>query len=304
MAESELDKAVGGLRSKTETQRLEAARTVLREADPLSVAVENAVRDALAVESVPWVRGVLAEILSRNVAEPQLGATISAPRWDDQLEAVDSDLARQVLNTSTRRILHEVASVVGRANLAATTEFGPPYAESQTRRQLEYLIDVCQALRTLATATQTPTTSEFDLSERLESLAETMGQDFLFPIHADGPSPFVVFSDWNLLQLAVRNILTNAIEATLSLRSPEAGRAVVLTWGSTVDGSHITVIDRGPGPPRFLLTMGQSGVSTKEGHPGYGLATASEAMRSLGGSLSISRNERGGATLVMSWSDG
>jgi len=303
MAESELDKAVARLRSKTETQRLEAARTVLTEADPLSVAVENAVRDALAVESVPWVRGVLAEILSRNVVEPELGATISAPRWDDQLEAVDSDLARQVLNTSTRRILHEVASVVGRANLAATNEFGPPYAESQTRRQLEYLIDVCQALRTLATATQTPTTSEFDLSEKLTSLAETMGQDFVFPIHADGPSPFVVFSDWNLLQLAVRNILTNAIEATLSLRSPDAGRAVVLTWGSTVDGSHITVIDRGPGPPRFLLTMGQSGVSTKEGHPGYGLATASEAMRSLGGSVSISRNERGGATLVTSWSD-
>lgn len=303
MADSELDRAVSGLRAQSETQRLAAARIVLQQADPPSIDIENAVRDALAVESVPWVRGVLAEILARNVIDPEPGATISAPRWDDQLEAVDNDLARQVLHTSTRRILHEVAAVVGRANLAATNEFGSPYSDSQTRRQLEYLIDVCQALRTLATATQTPITTEFDLSEKLVSLAETIGQEFIFSIHADGPTPFIVFSDWKLLQLAVRNILINAIEATLSLEPPDPGRAVVLTWGSSVDGSHITVIDRGPGPPRFLLALGQSGVSTKEGHPGYGLATASEAMRSLGGDVSISRNERGGATLVLSWSD-
>jgi sensor histidine kinase regulating citrate/malate metabolism len=63
------------------------------------------------------------------------------------------------------------------------------------------------------------------------------------------------------------------------------------------------VIDRGPGPPHFLAALRNAGVSTKEGHPGYGLATASEAMRSLRGAVEIQRNDRGGATVVLSWKD-
>ena len=93
----------------------------------------------------------------------------------------------------------------------------------------------------------------------------------------------------------------------LVLRSQGAAdpaRSIVLTWGISAEGIHVTVIDRGPGPPQLLGRVHSAGVSTKEGHPGFGLATASEALRSLGGSVEIQRNDRGGATVVLTWKDG
>ena len=40
-------------------------------------------------------------------------------------------------------------------------------------------------------------------------------------------------------------------------------------------------------------------MSTKDGHPGYGLATASEALRSINETVTIRRNDRGGASVVL-----
>ncbi|MGH2499803.1 MAG: ATP-binding protein [Candidatus Limnocylindria bacterium] len=269
----------------------------------LSPRIDTAVREALARESVPWVRGALAEILARNGGELEAGVAIPAPAWDERLDDLDVDVAHQVINMSTRRVLHEVAAVVGRAKLAAGVEFGDSYLGSETARQLDFLSDVCAGLRTLANATQVPAPVEFDLSDELRGLARSVSDEWLCPILASGPGPFIITSDKSLLLLAVRNVLVNAVEATLAVGPADESRPIVLTWGSSPSGAHATVIDRGPGPPRFLAALRNAGVSTKEGHPGYGLATASEAMRSLQGSLQIQRNDRGGATVVLSWKD-
>lgn len=298
-----LRQAVERLRVPTENERLSAARTIFDLTTDLSPEIDQAVREAIAVESVPWVRGALAEILARGGPELEAGVVVPAPRWDHQLEELNADVARRVVNMSTKRVLHEVAAVVGRARLAARSELSDAYSASETARQLEFLSDVCTGLRRLAEATQDATFVEFDLSQELEELARSVSEEFLCPIIASGPGPFMISSDRGLLRLAVRNILVNAVEATLLVGPADESRSIVLSWGSSPGGFHATVIDRGPGPPRFLAALRSAGVSTKLGHPGYGLATASEALRSLGGEVRIQRNDRGGASVVLSWKD-
>ncbi len=301
MSDERLEEALGNLTASGETDRLAAAREILDVMTELSPRIDKAAREALARESVPWVRGALVSILAQGGPELEEGVVVPAPTWDAALDELDVDLAHQVLSMSTKRVLHEVAAVVGRAKLAAGVELGDAYSGSQTARQLEFLSEVCAGLRTLTAATQSPTLLEFDLSQELEELSRSVAEQWLFPITANGPTPFIITSDRNLLILAVSNILVNAVEATLSVGPAEEARAIVLTWGSSPGGFHTTVIDRGPGPPGFFGALRNAGVSTKEGHPGFGLATASEAMRSLGGAVQIQRNERGGATVVLSW---
>jgi signal transduction histidine kinase len=292
-----------GLTAEADEARLAIARELALGEGEIDAEVEQTVREAFAQETVPWVRGALAEVLARieDIAWEE-GLTVPAPAWDVDLEGVEHESGRELINRSTRRVLHEVSAVVGRARVAARTDLGEAYSSSETGRQLEYLSEVCAGLRTLSAATQAPKQIEFDLASELGELAHAISEEFVFPIRVNGPAPFIVKSDRGLLRVALRNILVNAIEATQTLGAAD-GRAVMLTWGVSADALHITVIDRGPGPPPFLAALKQAGVTTKEGHPGYGLATASEAMRSIGGRVQIRRNDRGGATVVLSWAD-
>lgn len=295
-----LVEALGSLRAESETRRLAAARTVLEHASELSDEAQKTVSEAFAKEDVPWVRGILAEALAVGAPELDEGVVIAAPSWDEQIEGADPEVARQAINTSTNRVLHEVAAVVGRVRVAAGEDF-EGFPGTETERQLKFLSDVCRGLRTLATATDNPQIEEFDLCAELRQLAADVSAELVVEIRVEGPGPvFMIRADKTLLRLAVSNLLLNAAEATESLREKDE-RAVLLTWGTSADSNHVSIIDRGPGPAPFLTIRRRVGVSTKVGHPGYGLATASEAMRTLGGEVLIRRNDRGGATAVISW---
>jgi signal transduction histidine kinase len=303
MSAEESDRLIDRLKSDREAERLSAAREVL-ERDTVAPEIDQAVREAVARETVPWVRGVLAEIVAvTDGADWNAGIEVPAPSWDTELDGLEPDVARQLIHTSTRRVLHEVAGAVGRAKLAASGELGHDYPGSDTARELDFLSDVCGALRALSAATHTPELVEFDLADELSKLGQIVADERLCPIQCNGPGPFIVHSDRGLVRLAVQNILVNAVEATLSIGAASDDRAVVLTWGVSARGFHVSVIDRGPGPPRFLAAIRKAGVSTKEGHPGYGLATTTEALRSVGGTVHIRRNDRGGATVVLSWTE-
>ena len=291
------------LKSESESERLSAARELLRRA-PIDPALDQAVRDAYARETVPWVRGNLAEAIAvTDGFDWNTGFEVPAPVWDATLEGLDPEVAREVIHTSTGRVLHEVSAVVGRARLAAMGDLGERYDSSETRHELEYLSDVCTGLRVLSGATSAPKIAEFDLAEELRGLGARLAEERICPLRCNGPDYFVVKSDLRLIRLAAQNVLLNAFEATLSVGAASDDRAVVLTWGVSADGFHVTVIDRGPGPPRSLTKVRNAGFSTKEGHPGFGLATANEALRSVGGSVRIRRNDRGGATVVLSWKE-
>lgn len=292
--------ALDGLKAETESTRLEAARELQEHAAELSGEGEREVSEAFATETVPWVRGALAEVLDVGAPPIGVGHTIAAPRWDEQIEGANPDVARRAINLSTKRVLHEVSAVVGRARVAARADLEDAYQASDTYRQLTYLYELCQGLRTLASATVSPKLEEFDLSEEVTALAKSVEGQLLVKIRPEGPANFTVRADRSLLGIAVRNLLVNAAEATESLKAADE-RVVVITWGASRKSVHISVIDRGPGPAPFLARSSGAGLSTKIGHSGYGLATASEAMRGLGGEVQLTRNERGGATAVILW---
>jgi signal transduction histidine kinase len=298
----EIERVKADLRSKSGPARAGAARAILGVGGELPAALDVEVREALTSEDLPWVRGLLLEILEAGSPAFAEGVVVPAPSWDQPFEGVPPELARQTLNTSARRVLHEVSAIVGRLDLAARDELGTGFGGSETARELAFLQAVCKGLRTLASATEAPTLTEFDLGDRLSEVAQTITQNYVCPVLAAGPAPFTVTTDWALLSLAVNNVLVNAAEATL-LTGPTDGRAVRLNWGSSAAGIHATIIDRGPGPPSFLAKQPKTRVSTKEGHPGYGLATASEAIHSLGGDVLVQRNDLGGTTVILSWPD-
>jgi len=299
--DDELRRALDDLKAEPESIRLSAARLLQQRASDLSREAEREVREAFAVEPVPWVRGALAQTLAADAPPLETGVTIPAPRWDEQVEGAKPEVARRAINISTRRVLHEVSAVVGRSQVAAGIDLGDDYPGSETYKQLTYLSELCEGLDTLANATVNPKLDEFDLRALLLELAARIERDFIASIKVEGPKDFMVIADKALLGLAIRNLLVNAAEATESLNAAD-DRVVLVTWGVSAEGSvHISVIDRGPGPASFLASTTRAGVSTKVGHSGYGLATSSEAMRGLGGEVRISRNDRGGATVVVIW---
>jgi signal transduction histidine kinase len=299
----ELAQALRQLKAESFTERLRGART-LKELQASGAEIDRRVREALAIETVPWVRGALSSILEGEEQDVLLeGLIVPAPAWDANMAAFDPTLAREAITLATSRVLHEVAAIVGRAKLVASAELQDRYLSSETKTELEFLADTCRAFRTLSSATKEPEPSEIDLYEELTAFAAALEKELLCPIHASGPGPFIVVADKTLLLLAVRNIVINAVEATLTAGPADPSRPVTLTWGANSDGVHVSVIDRGPGPPSFLAAIRSAGVSTKEGHPGYGLATASEALKSMNGTVEIRRNDRGGATVVLAWRD-
>src|SRR5262249_32757920 len=161
------------------------------------------------------------------------------------------EAARRAINVSTKRVLHEVSAVVGRARVAARADLGEAYSGSDTDRQLTYLYELCQGLRKLAGATANPDFEEFDLSEEIHAEAKGVEERLLVTVRPEGPRKFMVNGDRSLLGIALRNLIVNAAEATDSLQSGD-DRVVVVTWGVSGKNVQIVVIDHGPGPASFL----------------------------------------------------
>ncbi len=105
-------------------------------------------------------------------------------------------------------------------------------------------------------------------------------------IGADGPAPAIVADP--RLEQAVLNLLNNAANATsqpLDIR---------LAWGSA--SLCIDIRDHGPGFPAAVLeNAGLHGLPAHAGGSGIGLLLTRTAIEQLGGSLSLSNPDEGGA---------
>lgn len=278
-----------------EEERLRIAREVRRHPRPEAVAPLKA---ALAREHVRWVRVALQEAID----ECEGAASASAGERTAEDEAEASEDIRQAYadgrRDGLRQALHEIAPLLGLARAAAESDLDE---KSRVRTQLERMRAVTGALRQLVSASAVPERRDFDLAELLTALR--LSPPARCPdgvVGTRGDSPFVISGDRDLLELAVRPLLTNAIEAVLSVRPAPPARSVMLSYGTEQAAYYIAIIDAGPG-----LAAGAEpfapGVSTKEGHFGLGLETARTAIESLGGSLALEGNRQGGATAILRW---
>jgi len=282
---SDLKTALSG----SESERLLAARQL--RVEPQASLVEE-LKQARAREKVRWIRTALDEAIGacQGVQAPKsLHETVSEEDLDARQAYEDGR------SDGLRQALHELSPIVGLARSASEDD-----DFEEVNRQLNRLRAVCAGLRGFVHASSPRQFGEFDLSDVPLSLAASP------PIEcpegvvtAQGASPLMVRGDRDLLELALRPVVINAIEAVCTLGEP-AANAVTISWGLEQDSCWVVVIDHGPGiDPRLDLLS--AGLTTKPGHIGFGLATTQAAMDSLDGLVEVKANEHGGATVLLEW---
>ena len=108
-----------------------------------------------------------------------------------------------------------------------------------------------------------------------------------------GRNPFFVRGDAGLIQIILRNSLSNALDATS--QNPEKHRPeIIVTWGARGAENWIRILDNGPGLKIPVSRVFLPGTSAKPGHFGLGLTIVDLASRSLDGTIELtSRKDRG-----------
>lgn len=268
-------------------ERLEAARHLAEHADAKQIGL---IEGALAVETVAWVTSALKRALQR--ARPTESASPAQDRVElsaDQTAQIYSD----ALETTAKQIIHEIEPILGALRLSAETEMAN-FEGSDTKRGLERMEALVAGLARLRQAASAPKLEDFALDQCIFAwIAEELGQKPVSVLRA-GPQETVVEGDKGLVCLAFVNGLRNAIDATLAVpvedeRYPE----ITVNWGATDIDVWVAIVDAGIGFRGSLSRAFEIGSTTKAGHLGMGLATAQQAMTSLGGSVRLIPGDRG-----------
>jgi hypothetical protein len=97
------------LRSDSNKERLEAARYFAEYALP---GHETPLREALAAESILWIRGALRRALARisPISDPDTPRPIDR---DDLPEGFAAEVYAEALQTTTSQVMHEIEPLLG-----------------------------------------------------------------------------------------------------------------------------------------------------------------------------------------------
>jgi signal transduction histidine kinase len=208
----------------------------------------------------------------------------------------------------TSGMAHELRSplqnLMGEAQVALLRERTAPEYRAVLESQLEELNELSRVVDNLVTLSSVEsgrrpvTIEQFDLAAELRlrltrefRLAQRRGVELLL----EGDGPLLIEGDREALLLALRNVVTNAIEWT------PRGREVALGLGASGDQLEVVVDDAGPGvPPEEREAIfrpfhrGQAAVGRRVGF-GIGLALTRRAVDDQGGSIVVGESELGGS---------
>jgi signal transduction histidine kinase len=283
------------LSSDSAHQRLKAARFLVRAAHQSDLPL---LRQARQRENVSYVKKSL------DLAIAKLSQFVPPPVGEPAGEFdIPEDVRRQIRSQAVEHVtgilLHEIASPIGLVRRAASREISN-FDGSRTKFYLDSLQRIFEAIEQLKGAAAAPKPEEFDLAELILEikLAETTSQRVDVSLH--GPTPLVIRSDPALVRLAVCNGLRNAIEAVAEPSNGDS-HPVVVTWDATDVDYWVAVLDRGPGLIGPIEPAFEIGKSTKQGHSGFGLAIAKQAIETLGGSVMLQPATGGGVLYEVRW---
>jgi signal transduction histidine kinase len=267
---------------------LEAARFLANHA---KAADEKPLREALAKETVTWVRGALLRALERCAPSK---TTLAASEIDSDDFAGDfaDQVYAEALETTTAQLLHEVEPLVGSLKVAAQDDI-EDYDASLTKSVVDRLDNLLNALARLRRAASAPKMEEFDLSVLLDEILIELNPIPPLSVLSVGPEHLIVVGDKTLLRMCVLNGLRNATDATLALADDIENAPITLTWGSTNKDVWVSVIDLGIGFAGNLQKVFEIGTTTKEGHLGMGLAITQQSIKSMSGRVALVPNTRG-----------
>ncbi len=289
------EEALKSVRSGSPHERLRAARYLAQNPEAADL---SAIREARSGETDSYVKAALETAITHlSIAT---GQRKDEPASED---VVPDEILRRARTEAvewvTTLFLHEVASPIGLVANAASREV-PNYQASSTKRHINRVQRIFLGIEQLRAVTATPKPEEFDLADHIGRIIteESGGTDAEPTTH--GPKPLVVTADPHLLDFAIRNGLRNALEATAQSRA-ENPQPVVVTWGVTDVDYRIAIINHGPGLTGPVDGAFELGRSTKQGHSGFGLAIARQAMETLGGIATLSPARTGGARYELRW---
>ena len=130
-------------------------------------------------------------------------------------------------------------------------------------------------------------------------MATAVGEQAI-DVSLHGTMPFVIHSDPTLLTAALSNGVRNAGDAVVGAHSDER-HLIVVNWGETDVDYWVAVMDRGSGLVGPVGLAFEIGKTTKEGHNGFGLPIAKQAVETLGGSCTLQALPEGGAHFEIRW---
>lgn len=275
------------LASSDPRERLDAARHLAEHAQAKQ---SDLIEKALAVETVAWVASALRRALQR--AKPTEAQRASSERPDVPPDQT-AEIYSEALETTAKQIIHEIEPILGALRLSAETEV-PGFEESDTKRGLDRMEALVAGLARLRRAASAPKIEEFSLAHCIyEWIEEEVGNGPVSVLRA-GPQECTVEADKGLVCLGFANGLRNAIDATIAL-TVDDGRLpdITVNWGTTDKDVWIAIVDAGVGFRGNVARAFEIGSTTKAGHLGMGLATAQQAMTSLGGSVRLIPADRG-----------
>jgi signal transduction histidine kinase len=289
------DEALTLLSSDSAHERLKAARFLVRGAHQGDLSL---LRQARQRENVSYVKKSL------DLAIAKLSQFVVAPVGEplgefDIPEEVRRQIRSQAVEQVTGVLLHEIASPIGLVRRAASREV-TNFETSKTKLYLDFLLQIFEAIEQLKGAAAAPKPEEFDLAELINDimLTETTSQKLDISLH--GPNPLIIRSDPTLVRFAVSNGLRNAIEAVAESGSNDP-HPIIVTWEATDVDYWVAVLDRGPGLTGPIESAFEAGKSTKQGHSGFGLAIAKQAIETLGGAVTLQPAAGGGALYEVRW---
>jgi signal transduction histidine kinase len=201
-------------------------------------------------------------------------------------------------------LLHEIGSKLGLVAHSASREIDN-YQNSRTKRHIRNFQGIFEAIEQLRSATSSPKIEQFDLAELIEEVAHLEKDSVNVELAFHGMRPEIVFTDKNLVRLALCNGVRNAIEACSSFSFKTNYESfisrVTISWGVTDIDCWISIIDNGPGLGSSSASLFEIGKTTKHGHPGFGLTIAREAIQTLDGVVFLSNSAAGGANYQIRW---
>lgn len=283
------------LNSSDPRERLEAARHLAEDALPHQA---DLIEKTLATETVSWVISALKRALQR--AKQNEIRPAPPERLDIPLDQT-SEIYSEALETTAKQIIHEIEPILGALRLYAQAEV-PNFEHSDTKRGLDRMEALVAGLARLRRAASAPKIEEFSLAHCIYEWIEEEVRDVPVRVLRAGPHECVVEADRGLVYLGFINGLRNAIDATLALvadgdRYPD----ITVNWGITDKDVWVAIVDIGVGFRGNIARAFEIGSTTKAGHLGMGLATAQQAITSLGGSVRLIPAERS-VRFEMRWS--
>ncbi|EPA0111523.1 sensor histidine kinase [Enterobacter ludwigii] len=201
-------------------------------------------------------------------------------------------------------LLHEIGNKLGLIAFYASRDVAN-YEDSNTHKHianLQLIFDGISKLKQSATQIQI---EQFDLHHLIVEMAEFERLNHSVEINYVGIRPFIIESGKQLISLALSNGIRNAIESMIEMLGDnnfDYSPQLTIIWEETPKEYWISINDNGTGLPPNMTALFNIGKSSKEGHAGYGLAIARQALETMNGTVELSNSTTGGAKYLIKWS--